>query len=121
VNLNKEQLEAIAAGEGAWNVMATAGAGKTTCLTKRIERLLKEGVSPNEILAVTFTVFSAENMQKKLGWKTDKRERGGIRNFHSFGLNVVKQESRYLPYGLSLEALSPTFSRGWRKAVVRAT
>jgi DNA helicase II / ATP-dependent DNA helicase PcrA len=101
VNLNPEQNAAIAAGPGAWNIMACAGSGKTEVLTRRIERLLNEGASLDEILAVTFTKEAAENLCRRLKLKPDKTGRGGFRTFHSFCLNLVRKEARFLPYGLS--------------------
>lgn len=101
MNLNKEQLEAIAAGEGAWNVLATAGAGKSEVLVRRAKRLLNEGASPDDLLLVTFTREAANSIATRLGVKFTKDQRGGPRTFHSFCLNLIRKESRFLPYGLS--------------------
>jgi len=103
VNLNKEQIEAIATRTGAYCVMATAGSGKTTVLTERVRQLFDEGISQDDILALTFTKEAANNMLKRLSLEADKNLRGGFRTFHSFCLNLVKREARFLPYGLSAE------------------
>ena len=102
MNLNAEQLQAIAAGEGAWNIMATAGAGKTEVLTRRAKRLLEEGASPDDLLLVTFTSNAADSIKARLGIANyTKQMRGGPRTFHSFCLNLIQKESRFLPYHLS--------------------
>jgi len=103
MQLNPEQQQAVNFGEGAVNVLATAGSGKTTVLVKRAERLFKEGATPDDVLALTFTVEAAHNMETRLGLKVPKDQRGGFRTFHSFCLNLVRREAKYLPYGLSSE------------------
>jgi DNA helicase-2/ATP-dependent DNA helicase PcrA len=100
--LNPEQQAAIAAREGAWVCLATAGAGKTHVLTERVKALLVEGSSIYDILALTFTVEAAKELQKRIGPDRAKRaERGGFRTFHSFGLRLIQEERRHLPFGLS--------------------
>jgi DNA helicase II / ATP-dependent DNA helicase PcrA len=103
MQLNPEQLEAIHFRDGAANVCATAGAGKTTVLVERTRALFQEGATPNDVLILTFTVEAAKNLEKRLGLTPAKSERGGFRTFHSFCLNLVRQEARYLPYGLSAD------------------
>src|SRR5579885_2783493 len=101
MELNPEQQRAVDSREGAWCCLATAGSGKTTVLTKRIEALLREGARHSDILALTFTAEAATNMATRLGLKVPKTERYGFRTFHSFGLRLVQDESRFLPFGLS--------------------
>lgn len=101
IELNKEQLQAIACNEGAWNCLACAGSGKTEVLVRRAQRLLKEGASPDDLLLVTFTREAASNIATRLDVKFTKDMRGGPRTFHSFCLNLIRKESRFLPYGLS--------------------
>jgi len=103
MQLNPEQQQAVNFGEGAVNVLATAGSGKTTVLSKRTKRLLESGVSPDDILCLTFTVEAAKNMESRIGLVVPKDQRGGFRTFHSFCLNLVRREAKYLPYGLSSE------------------
>lgn len=101
MKFNPEQEQASATREGAWVVEATAGAGKTTTLCDRVRGLFREGATQDEVLVLTFTREAAENLVKKLNLDPPKMQRGGFRTFHSFCLNLVRREARFLPYTLS--------------------
>ena len=88
---NAQQIAAIEKGDGNTVVIATAGSGKTAVIVNRIERLISEcGVSPENILAVTFSKKAKENIQNRLQGKCDGVN---IETFHSVALKILQSYS----------------------------
>lgn len=92
MTLNDKQLEAVKHMKGPCLVLAGAGSGKTRVLTERIVNLIDNGVSPYNILAITFTNKAAKEMrtrvENKLGYETNSIFIG---TFHSFGLRILRE------------------------------
>jgi len=95
--LNSDQLQALHHGLGPALVLAGAGSGKTTVLTRRVARLLAEGVRADEIFVATFTKKAACEMTERLcGLLGDAgpaiTEKLWIGTFHSHCLRILKTE-----------------------------
>lgn len=88
--LNDKQLEAVKHIDGPCLVIAGAGSGKTKVLTTRIAHLIEEGVSDNNILAITFTNKAAKEMRERLNLLVPDN-RAFVGTFHSFGLKVIRE------------------------------
>lgn len=100
-NLNSSQLDAVAHKDGPLLVLAGAGSGKTRIVTFRIANLIKQGVAPSEILAVTFTNKAAGEMQERvheLLRGTGHDEYPTICTFHSLGAKVLRESIHRLGY-----------------------
>ena len=97
--LNKEQEKAVNHIEGPMLVLAGAGSGKTKVLTTRIANLIDHGISPYNILAITFTNKAAKEMKdrvyKIVGSSANYIQ---ISTFHSLGLKIIKENYSLLGY-----------------------
>lgn len=93
--LNAEQLEAISHGEGPLLIIAGAGTGKTTVITERIKHLiLKKGVSPSQILALTFTDKASAEMEERIDIAMPYGyTQMWISTFHAFCDRILRDEA----------------------------
>jgi superfamily I DNA/RNA helicase len=93
-DLNPEQREAVLHADGPMLVLAGAGTGKTSVLTRRIARLIETGVKPEEILALTYTRKAACEMKERVfGLFGSNAKKIRIGTFHSLALEIVRRYS----------------------------
>ncbi len=99
-NLNEEQRKPVLHTEGPLMVIAGAGSGKTRVLTYKIIHLLKKGVSPFNILALTFTNKAAKEMKERILKLTNDNQAKSIwmGTFHSVFARILRSESELIGY-----------------------
>ncbi len=98
--LNPVQAQAVAHPEGPLLIVAGAGSGKTRVLTHRVAWLIADkGVSPFEILAITFTNKAADEMRRRLaGLVGPVAERMWVSTFHAACVRILRREAPRLGY-----------------------
>ena len=98
--LNPSQKSAVMTESGPLLVLAGAGSGKTRVVTVRIAYLIKNGILPDRILAVTFTNKAAAEMQQRVAELLGRRRKRQpqISTFHSLCVKVLKRHITRLGY-----------------------
>ena len=110
-SLNPVQREAVLHTEGPLLILAGAGAGKTKTVTYRILHLIKQGASPKQVLAITFTNKAAKEMRERIEKLIAEdvelnlpvslsgvapKEVPFMSTFHSLGVHILKENSRLI-------------------------
>ncbi|WP_269915253.1 UvrD-helicase domain-containing protein [Acinetobacter sp. HY1485] len=98
--LNDKQLEAMKYTQGPLLVLAGAGSGKTSVITRKIAYLVQQCRIPaHRITAMTFTNKAAREMKERVGKLLNREEAKGlsVSTFHTFGLNLLRLELKHLP------------------------
>ena len=104
--LNEAQRAAVTATEGYVRVIAGAGSGKTRALSHRFAYLVRAlGILPGNILCVTFTNKSANEMRQRIHRLTGDSDTGWINTFHGFCVSVLREDSHAVNYPASFMVL----------------
>jgi DNA helicase-2/ATP-dependent DNA helicase PcrA len=118
--LNTSQQEAVKNYQGSALVIAGAGSGKTRVLTYRIAYLISQGVSPERILALTFTNKAAKEMKSRIieivGPAAKKIKMG---TFHSVFSSFLRVEADKLGYTSNFTIYDTDDSKSLIKAIVK--
>ncbi|MDO4621895.1 MAG: 3'-5' exonuclease [Eubacteriales bacterium] len=97
--LNEAQIEAVTTTEGYVRVIAGAGSGKTRALSHRFAYLVNDlGILPGNILCVTFTNKSANEMRQRIHNLTGDNDTGYINTFHGFCVSILQEDSHAVSY-----------------------
>ena len=120
-NLNEKQLEAAKYTEGPLLILAGAGSGKTSTMTRRIAYMIREkGISPYHILAVTFTNKAAGEMRDRVESLVGDSRGMWIMTFHSACLRILRSNADRLGYSRDFTIYDPADQKAVVKAAVKA-
>lgn len=104
--LNSEQLEAVLHGDGPCLVLAGAGSGKTRTITYRVAYLLEHGISPENILLVTFTNKAADEMISRVQLLVGSQNRlPWAGTFHHIAYRILRIYAPVLGYNNNFSIL----------------
>ena len=119
-DLNSSQKEAVLHPKGPCLVIAGAGSGKTRVLTYRIAHLIKEGVDPFSILALTFTNKAAKEMKNRIEGivGTDARSLW-MGTFHSIFARILRTEGYKIGYPPNFVIYDTQDSKTLIKSIVK--
>ena len=111
--LNESQREAVVYTDGPSLVVAGAGSGKTRVLTYKIAYLLRQGLPPQSILALTFTNKAAREMKDRIASLTDERmvRRLWMGTFHSVFSRILRSEAECIGYPSNFTIYDATDSK----------
>lgn len=117
--LNESQIKAVTDTEGAVLVFAGAGSGKTRTLTYRVAYLIEKGISPWNILAITFTNKATNEMRQRLEDMLGRIEGLWISTFHSFCAKILRIYADRVGYTQNFSILDDAGSERMVKKVLR--
>jgi len=118
-DLNEQQKEAVLHIKGPCMVLAGAGSGKTRVLTCRIAHLIDQGVSPNSILAITFTNKAAQEMRARVATIVPDYSGQWIQTFHSACYRILRMDINYMGYETNFSIADESESRSLVKGILK--
>lgn len=118
--LNKVQKQAVTHIDGPVMVIAGPGSGKTRVLTYRIAHLIKQGVPPESILALTFTNKAAGEMRERIKNVTgEKANRLWAGTFHSIFARILRREAPKIGFPSSFTIFDTTDTKSVIKDIIK--
>jgi len=119
--LNSEQLDVVLNGDGACLVLAGAGSGKTRTITYRVAYLLERGISPENILLVTFTNKAAKEMLSRVESLLGRYPTGlWGGTFHSIANRLLRIYATQLGYTPNFTILDQEDAKSLIKVCIKA-
>lgn len=117
--LNKEQQEAVKHMEGPLLILAGAGSGKTTMMTHRIAYMLEKGVTPYNILAVTFTNKAAGEMKDRIESLTGGTRGMWVMTFHAMCVRILRNHGEVLGFKNGFSIYDESDKKALLKRIVK--
>jgi DNA helicase-2/ATP-dependent DNA helicase PcrA len=119
--LNENQQKAVLYNDGPSIVIAGAGSGKTRVLTCKIAYLLKQGIYPYNILALTFTNKAAREMKSRVAAIVDENtaHRLWMGTFHSIFSKILRREADKFGYRSDFTIYDVQDSQNLIKAIIK--
>ena len=119
-DLNSSQKEAVLHPKGPCLIIAGAGSGKTRVLTYRIAHLIKQGIDPFSILALTFTNKAAKEMKNRIEGIVGTEARSlWMGTFHSIFARILRTEGYKIGYPPNFVIYDTQDSKNLIKAIVK--
>ena len=120
-HLNEAQKEAVKNYQGPSLVIAGAGSGKTRVLTYRISYILKQGVKPWNILALTFTNKAASEMKERIAEMVDEESARKLwmGTFHSIFSRILRLESQATGYSKNYTIYDSVDSKNLVRKIIK--
>lgn len=118
MQLNEEQTAAVEHEIGAPAcLIAGAGSGKTRVLTERVRWLIKQGIPPRRICAITFTNKASKELINRLGYgpEVPKDQLPRVSTIHSLALNAIRKN----PEGFGLQSRVSTLDEGDAASMIK--
>ena len=119
--LNESQRAAVVYTDGPSLVVAGAGSGKTRVLTYKIAYLLRQGLPPQSILALTFTNKAAREMKDRIASLTDERtaRRLWMGTFHSIFSRILRSEAERIGYPSNFTIYDAADSKSLLRSIMK--
>ncbi len=118
--LNEAQQAAVIHTDGPIMIIAGAGSGKTRVLTYRIAHLLKNGIDPFNILALTFTNKASKDMRERItGIVGAEAKNIWMGTFHAVFAKILRIEAEKLGYPTNFTIYDTDDSKSLLKSIVK--
>lgn len=120
-SLNRQQREAVEYLDGPQLVIAGAGSGKTRVLTHKLVHLIRSGISPDRIMALTFTNKAAREMQSRIDKMLESRTAWKVWSgtFHSIFLRILRKHADRLGFNPNFTIYDASDSKSLIKSIIK--
>lgn len=111
--LNTGQSKAVSYTSGPLLILAGPGSGKTLTITQKVLKLINDGISPDRILALTFSEKATEEMQDRIEKHIGIGTGITVSTFHSFCNDLIREFSLDLGINQGVRLISKEHSHVW--------